>query len=210
MPARRCRSACWCRTSATSRCSRRSTAGCWTRPRRNRTRCCGPRARAPRRTREDEAWLACQQCIARRVDGVFFAPLELTPNHRGGQPADRRRLRRRAHSRRAPRSINRAVSTARPPRPDRPRQPAGRRPRHEPSAQSRLSARDVRRPQRRRKLGGRQGSGLSRGASARGADGAVRQRPARRSIGHGPRRRAHAPATAPTASSAPAIARPAR
>src|SRR4029079_5301255 len=33
-------------------------------------------------TREDEAWLACQQCIARRVDGVFFAPLELTPNHR--------------------------------------------------------------------------------------------------------------------------------
>jgi len=33
-------------------------------------------------TREDEAWLACQQCVARRVDGVFFAPLELTPNHR--------------------------------------------------------------------------------------------------------------------------------
>lgn len=35
-----------------------------------------------RGTREDEAWQACQQCIARRVDGVFFAPLELTPDHR--------------------------------------------------------------------------------------------------------------------------------
>jgi GntR family transcriptional regulator, arabinose operon transcriptional repressor len=37
---------------------------------------------SPVGTREDEAWQACQQCVARRVDGVFFAPLELTPNHR--------------------------------------------------------------------------------------------------------------------------------
>jgi GntR family transcriptional regulator of arabinose operon len=37
--------------------------------------------------READAWLACQQHIARKVDGVFFAPLERTPdrqatNHR--------------------------------------------------------------------------------------------------------------------------------
>jgi DNA-binding LacI/PurR family transcriptional regulator len=30
--------------------------------------------------READAWHACQQLIARRVDGVFFAPLERTPN----------------------------------------------------------------------------------------------------------------------------------
>jgi DNA-binding LacI/PurR family transcriptional regulator len=33
--------------------------------------------------REQEAWKACQQHIARRADGVFFAPLERTPNQRG-------------------------------------------------------------------------------------------------------------------------------
>ena len=38
-PTGRWRLAWWCRTSATSRCSRRSTAGCWKRPRRSRTRC---------------------------------------------------------------------------------------------------------------------------------------------------------------------------
>ncbi len=30
--------------------------------------------------READAWAGCQQLIARRVDGVFFAPLERTPN----------------------------------------------------------------------------------------------------------------------------------
>jgi DNA-binding LacI/PurR family transcriptional regulator len=29
---------------------------------------------------EQKAWQACQQCIGRRVAGVFFAPLEWTPN----------------------------------------------------------------------------------------------------------------------------------
>src|SRR5205823_5087405 len=31
-------------------------------------------------TREEQAWRLCQQYIARKVAGVFFAPLELTPS----------------------------------------------------------------------------------------------------------------------------------
>lgn len=33
-------------------------------------------------SREDEAWQVCQHYVSTRVDGVFFAPLEHTPNQR--------------------------------------------------------------------------------------------------------------------------------
>ena len=93
---------------------------------------------------EEQASQACRQLVARKVSGVFFAPLELTPgkdviNRRIASVFDRGR-----NSRRAPRSRSRAVSRAQPLRPRRHRQPASRLRARGASPQARLSSRGLR------------------------------------------------------------------
>jgi DNA-binding LacI/PurR family transcriptional regulator len=86
-----------------------------------------------RRTAEADAWAGCQQLIAQRVDGVFFAPLERTPN----RIAVNRRIAELAAAR-VPvvrRSLHRAVSAARPPDPSA-STTGSRRDRHQLSARS--------------------------------------------------------------------------
>ena len=55
-------------------------------------RCVWGSPNGERSSKEDRAWQLCRQYIDRRVSGVFFAPLELTPASGRCQPADREAL----------------------------------------------------------------------------------------------------------------------
>ncbi len=109
---------------------------------------------------EIEARQLCAQYVARRVDGVFFAPLEHAPT----RLAVNRHVAETLADAGIPlvllESVDRAVSDARTPRPRRARQSPRRRARHVPPARAGMPARDLFRAARRRIVRGRAGRGI--------------------------------------------------